>query len=70
MSPLPTAANRAIQILSVSAFTDMVSCFMRVAWAAAAGKLMLASSSCELYWLGEHYINAHKYIMHVYSHAS
>lgn len=31
--------------MSVNDFTEMVCCFMRVAWAAAAGKLHLASSS-------------------------
>ena len=31
--------------MSVSDFIDTVACFMRVCWAAAAGKLHLASSS-------------------------
>lgn len=31
------------QTMGVSDFTDMVACFLRVAWAAAAGKLHLAS---------------------------
>lgn len=30
--------------MSVAEFTDMVSCFIRVAWAAAAGKLQLVGS--------------------------
>jgi len=33
-----------LQAMSVSEFTDTVSCFIRVAWAAAAGKLQLVGS--------------------------
>jgi len=33
-----------VQAMSVSEFTDTVSCFIRVAWAAAAGKLQLVGS--------------------------
>ena len=41
----PAAATRAIQTMGTNDFTDTVACFMQVAWAAAAGKLHLASST-------------------------
>ncbi|XP_052274227.1 ubiquitin carboxyl-terminal hydrolase 24-like isoform X2 [Dreissena polymorpha] len=39
-----TAGSQAVQTMGVHDFTETVSCFMRVAWAAAAGKLHLLSS--------------------------
>ncbi|XP_052775472.1 ubiquitin carboxyl-terminal hydrolase 24-like isoform X3 [Mya arenaria] len=39
-----TAGSHAVQTMGVHDFTETVSCFMRVAWAAAAGKLHLLSS--------------------------
>ncbi|KAL4237153.1 Ubiquitin carboxyl-terminal hydrolase 24 [Mactra antiquata] len=48
LSPLTvdtrTAGSHAVQTMGVHDFTETVSCFMRVAWAAAAGKLHLLSS--------------------------
>ncbi|KAK2177004.1 hypothetical protein NP493_624g01033 [Ridgeia piscesae] len=41
----PATAGRAIQMMRVADFTDMIACFMRVSWAAAAGKLNLASAT-------------------------
>ncbi len=41
----PAAVTRAIQTMSITDFTDMVACFMRVSWAAAAGRLFLASTT-------------------------
>ncbi|ELT87807.1 hypothetical protein CAPTEDRAFT_215538 [Capitella teleta] len=40
----PEAASKAVQMMGVSDFTEMVASFMRVTWAAAAGRLHLASS--------------------------
>lgn len=39
-----TAAGHAVQTMGVHVFTETVSCFMRVTWAAAAGRLHLLSS--------------------------
>uniref|UniRef100_T1IKX5 ubiquitinyl hydrolase 1 n=1 Tax=Strigamia maritima TaxID=126957 RepID=T1IKX5_STRMM len=41
----PLAATKAIQTMGVAEFSDTVLCFMRVAWAAAAGRLSLANST-------------------------
>ncbi|KAL5016318.1 hypothetical protein ScPMuIL_005907 [Solemya velum] len=40
-----TAGSHAVQTMGVPDFSETVSCFMRVAWAAAAGRLHLLSSS-------------------------
>ena len=34
-----------LQMMQAADFTDMIACFMRVSWAAAAGKLNLASAT-------------------------
>jgi len=42
-SPLVLTASKYIQTMAESEFVDLISCLMRVVWAAAAGKLYLAS---------------------------
>ena len=44
-SPITVSASKIVQTMLESEFGDTVSCLMRVVWAAAAGKLHLASSS-------------------------
>ncbi|XP_064624443.1 ubiquitin carboxyl-terminal hydrolase 24-like isoform X2 [Lineus longissimus] len=44
----PTAATRVIQTMSVENFKETVACLIRVTWAAAAGRLHLASSSAPI----------------------
>ncbi|XP_063403289.1 ubiquitin carboxyl-terminal hydrolase 24-like [Mytilus trossulus] len=41
----PSAGSHAVQTMGVYEFTETVSCFMRVTWAAAAGRLHLLGSS-------------------------
>ena len=42
-SPLALSASKIVQTMSETVFVDLISCLMRVVWAAAAGKLYLAS---------------------------
>ena len=42
-SPLVLTASKCVQTMAESEFVDLISCLMRVVWAAAAGKLYLAS---------------------------
>jgi len=42
-SPLALFASKTVQTMSETVFVDLISCLMRVVWAAAAGKLYLAS---------------------------
>jgi ubiquitin carboxyl-terminal hydrolase 9/24 len=42
-SPLVLTASKCVQTMVESEFVDLISCLMRVVWAAAAGKLYLAS---------------------------
>ena len=45
-SPLVMSATKFVQTMTESEFVDLISCLMRVVWAAAAGKLYLAAVSC------------------------
>ena len=47
-SPLLISATKFVQTMTEAEFVDLISCLMRVVWAAAAGKLYLAAVS-ELY---------------------
>ena len=42
-SPLVMSATKFVQTMTESEFVDLISCLMRVVWAAAAGKLYLAA---------------------------
>ena len=45
-SPLVISATKFVQTMTEAEFVDLISCLMRVVWAAAAGKLYLAAVSC------------------------
>ena len=42
-SPLVLSASKFVQTMTEAEFVDLISCLMRVVWAAAAGKLYLAA---------------------------
>ena len=44
-SPLVMSATKFVQTMTEAEFVDLISCLMRVVWAAAAGKLYLAAVS-------------------------
>ena len=44
-SPLVISATKFVQTMTEAEFVDLISCLMRVVWAAAAGKLYLAAVS-------------------------
>ena len=50
-SPLVISATKFVQTMTEAEFVDLISCLMRVVWAAAAGKLYLAAVSIEEYML-------------------
>jgi hypothetical protein len=43
-SPVVVSSSRVVQTMLEKEFSDVVSCLMRIVWAAAAGNLQLASS--------------------------
>jgi hypothetical protein len=46
-SPVVASSSRVVQTMLEKEFSDVVSCLMRIVWAAAAGNLQLAASSLQ-----------------------